>query len=273
MWWLAMVWSLMGPGLAWSGLDQEANWWGESWGPTTPSLSPYSDLDLPETLAFTRTPGTPWIDVPVRPLTVTVYTDRPALWTPLRYKSVMRLARWYLARCRIRLRVPRLRTLPRGTLTRNHRVRWKIPRKLTVTRAPDETLIFLTRSVAYDWGRGAKRRRVRLLGVSASVVLRRSRGQWLRRKAVWVRASPVFTTLVHELGHRLGLKHVAAPYRLMVTGSGVRSSLRMLWTSMLGYFAPVRFGFAPAECHTMHRTLRQERQRKRVQKKKKAPTK
>lgn len=257
------VWLMSGiswGGWAWSGLDYEANWWGNTWGKTTPSLSPYSDLDLPETLDFTNAPGIPWSNTTPQSLTVTVYTDQPRLWKEIRYQSVMRLARWYLARCQIQMNIPKIRRLPPGILTsQDGLVQWQIPLDLTVTREHRETLIFLTRHVDYIWGAGTSRQRYRLLGVSSTVRLQNRPGRWIQRPAVWVRASPVFTTLVHELGHRLGLPHIVSPYRLMLTGSGVRSSLPMLWTSLLGYMDPQRFVFSSQECQTMHKTLRRER--------------
>ncbi len=257
-----ILWSLSLSGVGWSGLDIEADWFGGSWGPTTPSLSPYSDWDIKETLHFTKKPGTPWIQKPVKRVLVTAYTDRPTIWTTLRYRSVMRLAQWYLARCRIRIDIPKLRVLPHKTLTHKRLVRWKVPRPLIVSKDPAETLLLFTHDVQYYWGRGSQRRRYRLLGVSSTVWVEVKRNHWLKRHAVWTRLSPVYTTLAHELGHRLGLPHVSEPYRLMVTGSGVRGSLTMLWTSFLGYMAPQRFRFTPQECLTMHKTLHKQRKRR-----------
>ena len=250
------AWSLSLAGVGWSGLDVEAEWFGGSWGARTPSLSPYSDWDLKKTIQFTKKPGIPWIQKPLKILKVTAYTDRPRMWTQLRYRSAMKLAKWYLARCRIFMKIPKLRILPPETLTHKRLVRWKIHKALTVSNDPGETMLFFTQDVQYYWGRGKKRRKYRLLGVSASVWLERKKNRWIKRHAVWTRLSPVYTTLVHELGHRLGLPHVAKPYRLMVTGSGVRSSPKMLWTSFLGYMAPKRFRFTPKECSTMHRKLK-----------------
>ena len=92
------AWSLSLAGVGWSGLDVEAEWFGDSWGARTPSLSPYSDWDLKKTIQFTKKPGTLWIQKPAKTLKVTAYTDRPKMWTSLRYRSAMKLAQWYLAR-------------------------------------------------------------------------------------------------------------------------------------------------------------------------------
>ena len=258
--WSWIWWSIAGVGLSWSGLDANANWWGEDWGSKTPSLSPYSDWDLRETLRFTRKPGKPWVDLPPKTLIVTAYTDRPLMWKPVRYWAAMKLAQWYLARCRIHMEIPALRRLKPGLLTRKQVVQWVLRRNLAQTKDRNETFLFFTRYVQYYWGKGQQRRLYRLLGVSHQVHLIAGRRK-MTRKAVWVRLSPVYTTLVHELGHRLGLPHVVGTYRLMVTGSGVRSSAKMLFTSLLGYLDPERFRFTPAECRTMHKTLEAGRKR------------
>ncbi len=259
--WPWLWWSVAGASLAWSGLDVEANWWGESWGETTPSLSPYSDWDLRSTLRFTRKPGKPWVNLPEQTLVVTAYTDRPLLWKPVRYWAAMKLAQWYLARCRIRMEIAPLRRLKPGLLTKKALVQWVLPRNLSQTKKRSETFLFFTRHVQYYWGLRLQRQLYRLLGVSSKVRMVLGSRKWITRNAVWVRLSPVYTTLVHELGHRLGLPHVVGAYRLMVTGSGVRSSATMLWTSLLGYLDPVRFRFTPQECHVMHQTLNNERKK------------
>lgn len=220
----------------------------------TPSLSPYTRWDLAHTFAFADKPGRPWVQLPWRSLRLSPYTDAPKLWTPLHIKQTVRLTRWYLARCRIRLVLAPLRSLPAGSLKRpDGQVRLRLARPLLRSRDPYETLIFFTRQVHYAFD--PRRPPYRLLGLSALIQTRDRRGAWHKRRAVWTRLSPVYTTLVHEIGHRLGLRHKVRPYDLMLTGYGVRSSFWHLWTSALGFFDPQRFRFFPSQCRTMHRFL------------------
>jgi hypothetical protein len=246
--------------LTMGGFDR-GNWWGQSWGETTPSLTPYSDFDVEGTLEFTKRAGKPWLNAPRQYLRVTAYTDDPRSWTELRYRSVMRLTRWYLSRCQIEISIPPLRKLPVGTLTKDGLVRWRVSLPLTQSQDPGETLLLFTRKVEYIWSDKKGKRKYSLLGLSHHIWLQDRAGKWYRRAGAWVRPSPVFTTMVHELGHRLGLPHIEDIYSLMLTGSGVRSSPRLLWTSLLGYFDPARFRFSAAECQKMHDTLRLERKK------------
>lgn len=221
-----------------------------------PSLTPYSDVDLPGTLAFTREAGRPWVSLPKKRLIVTAYTDRTDLWTKLRYQAAMKMARWYLGRCQIDLPLTPLRVLPRGTFTKKGLVQWRVFRRIRRTDDDFETMLLFTDSVTYFWGKPPQK--VKLLGLSAKIWSREGTNKWRQHFAVWTRLSPVYTTLVHEIGHRLGLVHTKRPYRLMLNGAGVRSSFETLMTSLVGFFSPKLFLFTKKECQVMHRTLARE---------------
>ena len=229
-------------------------------GDEIPSLSPVSDLDLEESIRFTRRPGRPWIKAPWKRLVVTAYTDAPDVWTRQRFRLTMRLTRWYLARCRIQLPHIRLRKLPAGTfLKKGGVVKHRVPKKLLLTQRKDETLLLFTRHVFFRF-RGTKKP-TKLLGLSSRVRSQDQAGRWRWRQAVWVRNSPIYTTLVHELGHRMGLPHSGALFDLMLTGSIVRSSLPILWTSMIGFFDMKQFRFSTRQCRRMHAILARDQQK------------
>jgi len=221
-----------------------------------PSITLYSQADLPKTMAFTDRPGVPWVRYPMRTLYVTAYTDAPKLWTKVRYESAMKLARWYLMRCRIHMKIPKLRVLKRGTLLKKRHLRFRIPQRLIRTKRPDETFLFFTK---YAYVTFPKRKRpTSLLGLSHYALVYDQNDRWRKRRAVWVRYSLIYTTTAHEIGHRLGLKHVRWPYNIMLTGSGVRSSARILSSSISGFFDVKRFQFTPGQCTKMHRVLIKE---------------
>lgn len=232
-----------------------------------PSWTPFSSVDIEHTLSFTRFAGRPWIHRPMQRFQVVVYTDRPHIWTQKKYKGVMRLSRWYFRRCRMDFSIPKLHVVPPNTLTRKGFVQWKIPRH--VKPIQNTTFLFLTDRVDYMWGRpkSKRRKKIKLLGVSARVWLRRKSSHWKAYPAVWMRMSPVFSTLAHEIGHRWGLKHSKRPYRLMLNGAGVRSSLHTLGTSLLGFLAPQRLRFSVKECKTMYAMLHREKKRAAAKKK------
>ena len=239
-----------------------------------PSLTPASDWDLKESLAFTRQAGEAFVDFPWRTLNITSYTDSKKDWTALRYKYALRLARWNFARCHIRLSATKLHILSSYTLSqKNGLVISKIPLKLSRTTDRYETFLLLTKQVRYHFGVGRgsskKRKATKLLGLSSLVYSKNSGGKWQSHYAVWVRWSPILTTLTHELGYRLGLRHTKRAYDLMLTGSIVRSSGALLWTSMKGFFDTKLFHFDARQCAIMHRVLRKEQRILRLPKAKK----
>jgi hypothetical protein len=198
-----------------------------------PSLTPWTDADLAGTVAFTRRPPPDRADGPWLTLPLTPWTDAPDAWDAVRFGAVLRLTRWYLGACRIRVEAAPLRVLPRGLPKRHD--------GLFRTDADAETLVILTTRLDRT-----------LLGYATRAKERRRP----RRGLVFARRSVVLTVLPHELGHRLGLPHVTRPYALMIGGpKDVFASTHMAITSGLGFFDPRRFGFTADECATMRRRL------------------
>ncbi len=233
-------------------------------GVQVPSLTPFSDWDLEYSFTFTEHLQKPIIRGKWRTLQITAYTDAPQIWTPLRFKYALRLARWNLSQCKIRLSPTKLYQLPPRSLSDERGiVREKIKRVLIRGKGRHETLLFLTKAVNYRFRKngGGRYPLSRLLGLSSMVRSKNLQGKWQWNYAVWVRWSPILTTLVHELGHRLGLPHTRRPYDLMLTGYYVRSSPQLLLSSIKGFFDARLFHFDKKQCLKMSRLLKEEEER------------
>lgn len=250
-WWLGW-WLVALVGQA----ESQAVWTGRETSEGMASISPYSPWDRAATLAFTRgrPPSAleepePWLSFPLW-----IYTDAPDLWTPSEINLVLAMTRWYFGACKIGLDLQGIAILPLDRLIQREPLVFSLPLRLSRMPRKDETLAFLTRRVHYRWGKQV----FRLLGLSVTMRLLDRKGQAVDRPVVWTRASPIYTTLAHEIGHRLGLPHTTLPRNLMLNGPGVVASARNLWTSIGGFFSPRDFGFTATQCLTMRQTLQNE---------------
>ena len=230
-----------------------------------PSLTLYSRWDQAKTLSYmARHPRRPWKSSwRWKTLKLRLYTSSPRDWKQAHVHLVQRLSDWYFAPCRIRFRWTDPKPVSKRLLHRDGKLRYHMARKHLPDWKPGETLLFLTRRLRTPM-RDLKGT-VSLLGLNFRVLLKKKGRVRFRVPTVWVRSSLMFTTMPHELGHRLGLKHIRKKHNLMLTGSGVRSSFGVLWSSVTGYFDPVQFHFSRRQCRKMRR--RWPRRKRQFQKK------
>ncbi|MCB9640676.1 MAG: hypothetical protein H6727_17405 [Myxococcales bacterium] len=249
--WALLWWSMWGPGMPiWLIHGVE----GRGAEIKVQTLTPYSPWQYRKTLSFLENPPRAvakgeWLEA-----RLWAYTDEPKLWTSERYQPLFEMARWYFSRCKIRLVDEGFRVHAGEALTAKGRLRFSMPRFRAPRVGALDTMIFLTRDLFIRWG--SPTRNYRLLGYSGKVFSDGEDGLRKQRAAVWVRHSMIWTTLAHELGHRWGLQHIRLPFNLMLTGDGVRSSPKLLGTSIRGYLEPSRFRFTKKQCERMRSTWR-----------------
>ncbi len=224
-----------------------------------PSLTPYSALDIDETLGLPE--RLPLLKRKFLTLKIISVSDYPEYWRGRSYRDIIKLASYYLRDCRIKLKATPLYYFARGGFHRKgglikRRFSWLFFRRLGKKREQllDSTLVFFTDKVAYRYRVKGKFEVRRFLGLSSQIWIIRGEERFLR-PAIWLRPSLVYTVLVHELGHRLGLPHIPRPYSLMLTGPLIRRSFPLALSALWGFFDPELLYFSENECKIMYKKL------------------